>query len=101
MRAAATGWSLLSPTAAVRNDPGTVQHDADAVGLRGKVLSFRRRVRVHGGHYDSAELTGTLFDLSFVLSCQGQVLARAAGKVFSLRAAMSSTSSIHVGSNWW
>lgn len=53
--------------------------------LRRKVLSLRRRVCVQGGSYDGAELTGTLFDLSFVLTYQGQVLARAAGKVFSMR----------------
>ena len=53
--------------------------------LRRKVLSLRRRVSVQGGPYDGAELTGNFFDQSFVLTYHGQVLARAAGKILSLR----------------
>lgn len=53
--------------------------------LRRRLLCLRRRVCVQGGAFDGAKPTGTLFDLSFVLTYQGQMLTIAAGKVFSLR----------------
>lgn len=68
----------LRPTWHVETPEGTLI-------LRRKVLSLRRQVSVHGGPYDGAELTGSLFDQSFVLTYQGRVLARAAGKLFSVR----------------
>ena len=53
--------------------------------LRRHPWSWHRRVSVQGGPYDGAELTGNLLDLTFALTHHGRVLARARGKLLSLR----------------
>ena len=63
----------------------TVQAGDERFILRRHLWSLRRRVSVHGGRFDGAELTGNLFDLKFSLTWQGRTLARARGKLLSLR----------------
>ena len=80
MRVASSRRKLLAP-----RPTWHVETPDGPLFLRRKVLSLRRHVSVQGGPYDGAELTGTLFDLSFVLTYQGQALARATGEFPSLR----------------
>lgn len=62
-----------------------VKTDDDRFRLRGKLWSLRRRINVQGGRFDGAALTGNFFDLKFELSFLGQILARASGKVLTIR----------------
>lgn len=62
-----------------------VQLGAQRMVVDRKLLSFTRVHRVHGGPYDGATLAGNLWDLSFAISRGQQILARARGKLLSLR----------------
>lgn len=53
--------------------------------VRRRFSWFKRRYQVEGGPYDGALLSGSTFDLQFLLERHGAVLARAAGPLLSLR----------------
>jgi len=53
--------------------------------VRRELLSLRRRMVVVGGPFDRATFNGGLIDLSFSLVHKGRTLARAEGKIFTLR----------------
>jgi uncharacterized protein YxjI len=53
--------------------------------VRRRFTWFKRRYQVEGGPYDGAILSGSTFDLKFLLERHGAVLARAAGPLLSLR----------------
>lgn len=63
----------------------TVQTLHERYQLRRALWSLRRRIHVDGGAFDGAELSGNLWDLSFELTWRNQVLARAQGKLLTLR----------------
>ena len=50
-----------------------------------KLLALRRVHRVHGGSHDGAMLTGNFWDMSFAITRGQQMLAKARGKLLSLR----------------
>lgn len=53
--------------------------------VRRRFTWFKRRYQVEGGPYDGATLSGSTFDLKFLLERHGAVLAQAAGPLLSLR----------------
>lgn len=53
--------------------------------IRRKLFAFRRRYYAVGGAYDGATLTGNLFDLSFEVKQDERSLARASGRILTLR----------------
>lgn len=53
--------------------------------IRRKLVSFGRYYYVVGGRYDGATLQGSLFDMSFGIERNGRTLARARGRLLSLR----------------
>lgn len=53
--------------------------------IRRKLLAFRRSYYAVGGAYDGATLTGNLFDLSFQVRAEDRTLARASGRILTLR----------------
>jgi uncharacterized protein YxjI len=62
--------------------------DDDLLGrfvVRRPRFSWRRRYRVDGGPYDAARLAGSAFDLTFTLTDREGALARARGRVLTLR----------------
>jgi uncharacterized protein YxjI len=71
-------WWPLAPS-------WTVQTATDRYRVRRAVWTLRRREWVEGGPFDGAELTGNLWDLSFTLSYQGRILARAQDRLLTLR----------------
>lgn len=50
-----------------------------------KLLALRRIHRVHGGRFDGATLTGNFWDFTFQVEHHGRELARARGKLLTLR----------------
>lgn len=68
----------IRPTWLVHPDAGDFQ-------IRRKLLAFRRRYYAVGGAHDGATLTGNVFDLSFQVQLQGRSLARASGRILTLR----------------
>lgn len=53
--------------------------------IRRKLLAWRRRYYAVGGTHDGATLTGNLFDLSFEVRHGDRSLARASGRILTLR----------------
>lgn len=54
--------------------------------IKKKILSITRKMYVEGGPYDGATILGNIFDLQFsVEKADGSVLAKAAGKILTLR----------------
>jgi len=95
-------FALFSPTwticlgdaivATARRRIFALRHTWDVTGQLGafvikeKILSFTRKMYVQGGPYDGAEISGNIFDLRFSLErADGAVLAKAAGKILTLR----------------
>jgi uncharacterized protein YxjI len=62
-----------------------VNTNAEAFQIRRKLLAFRRRYYAVGGSHDGATLTGNLFDLSFQVQLEERSLARASGRILTLR----------------
>lgn len=56
-----------------------------ALTVRRKILSFVRRYRASGGALDGAIVSGNLFDLHFEVSHAGETLAKASGRILSIR----------------
>lgn len=63
----------------------TVHTPQERYQLRRPIWSWRRRIEVEGGPFDGAELNGNLWDRSFELTYQNRILARARGKILTLR----------------
>lgn len=53
--------------------------------IKKKLLSWYSRYKVFGGPFDGAEIKGNFWDLKFEISHQSQQLAKASGKLVSLR----------------
>ena len=68
----------IRPTWLVNTDAGDFQ-------IRRKPLAFRRRYYAVGGAHDGATLTGNIFDLSFQVQLGDRSLARASGRILTLR----------------
>lgn len=68
----------IRPTWLVHTDAGDFQ-------IRRKLLAIRRRYYAVGGAHDGATLTGNIFDLSFQVQLGDGVLARANGRILTLR----------------
>ncbi|MFL6708544.1 MAG: hypothetical protein ACJ8HI_10085 [Massilia sp.] len=62
-----------------------VQTSQERYQLTRPLWSWRRRVLVEGGAFDGAELSGNVWDLSFKLTYHNRILARARGKILTLR----------------
>lgn len=52
--------------------------------INGRLLSWRRHYTVHGGAFDGAQITGSLFDRSFRIEHHGVLLADARVRWLSL-----------------
>lgn len=62
-----------------------VNTDANRFQIRRNLLAFRRRYYAVGGDYDGATLTGNIFDLSVDVRLADRSLARASGRILTLR----------------
>ena len=62
-----------------------VRADGEQFRICRKLLSFRRSYFIVGSPYDGASLQGKLFDLSFGIEQDGRTLARARGRILTLR----------------
>lgn len=62
-----------------------VNTDANGFQIKRKLLAVRRRYYAVGGPYDGATLTGNIFDLSFDVRLADRSIARANGRILTLR----------------
>lgn len=62
-----------------------VNTDNEDFQIKRKLLTFRRSYYAEGESYQGTTLTGNLLDLKFSIERNGQQLARAAGKILTLR----------------
>lgn len=62
-----------------------VNTDANRFQIKRKLLALRRRYYAVGGAHDGATLTGNIFDLSFDVRLADRSIARASGRILTLR----------------
>lgn len=68
----------FSPTWEIKSDAGDFM-------IKGATFAFNRTYKVVGGPFDGAKISGNVWDTKFNISNRSQIIAKAAGKTFTLR----------------